>query len=147
MVKYSAIHTTTNFIIMFSRGLKDLKRKARAYYKSIKPIYCPYFSERVVFNSKGFKHLIYEDKGHQRTRSEQYLRLSLFPKGVRMLLIATVVQEYEERLVCNKIHKFWGFIGIIEGHKIKVVVRQIGDGKKHFYSIFPKWITRKSVEE
>lgn len=42
--------------------------------------------------------------------------------------------------------QYWGFIGIINDRKIKVIVKQIGEGKKQFWSIIPNWTTRKSRE-
>ncbi|MDP4008140.1 MAG: hypothetical protein Q8P68_03020 [Candidatus Peregrinibacteria bacterium] len=127
--------------------LRRVRRLKKEYYDSIRCVFCPYFAEEVTFNSKGFMHLIYIGPRKERDRVEQYLRLKLLEKGVAMLKIATVVQEYEERILDKKIVRFWGFIGIIEGAKIKVIVRQEGAGKKHFYSIFPKWTTRNLIEK
>jgi len=44
----------------------------------------------------------------------------------------------------NKIVKYWGIIAIIDGQKIKVIIRKIGDnGFLHFWSIIPAWTTNK----
>ena len=40
--------------------------------------------------------------------------------------------------------KYWGIIAIIDGRKIKVILRKIGDnGQLHFWSIVPAWTTNK----
>jgi len=44
----------------------------------------------------------------------------------------------------SKVVKYWGIIAIIDGRKIKVIIRKIGDmGNLHFWSIVPSWITNK----
>ncbi len=65
--------------------------------------------------------------------------------------ISTTFQEYDESLIeiIKKKYKkriketssvcYWGFVSIIKGHRIKVIVRQIGNGRKHFYSVIPAW--------
>jgi hypothetical protein len=40
--------------------------------------------------------------------------------------------------------RYWGIIAIIDSRKIKVILRQIGDGgAMHFWSIVPAWTTNK----
>lgn len=40
--------------------------------------------------------------------------------------------------------RYWGIIAIIEGRKIKVIIRKIGEeGSLHFWSIVPAWVTNK----
>jgi len=42
--------------------------------------------------------------------------------------------------------KLFGFIAILKNRKTKVIVRQVGAGNLHFWSIIPNWKTRKSKE-
>lgn len=35
--------------------------------------------------------------------------------------------------------KYWGFVAIIDDYRIKVIVRQVGRGGKHFWSVIPAW--------
>jgi len=40
--------------------------------------------------------------------------------------------------------RYWGIIAIIEGRKIKVIIRKIGDnGALHFWSVVPAWTTNR----
>jgi hypothetical protein len=84
------------------------------------------------------------------------MRFKLISKAKKLLEISTTYQEFEEtiqefsikshkkRIQKSKSVKYWGIIAIIDGYKIKVVVRKIGeDGKLHFWSIVPDWVTNK----
>lgn len=141
----------------------QLKNQVRTFYDSLGKVYCPYFSEEVYFSSDGFRHLLYKGSlyGHfkLRKKSQRMLRLKLFKLAPRLLRITTTVQEYhqekqfvlvtynqrEENIL--KSIQYWGFIAIISDQKVKVVVKQIGEGQKQFWSIIPNWITRKSYEQ
>ena len=35
--------------------------------------------------------------------------------------------------------KYWDFEAVVDDRRIKVIVRQIGNGKKHFWSVIPAW--------
>lgn len=75
---------------------------------------------------------------------------------MKLIELSTTHQEYEETLKefeiksfkkkvrKSKSVKYWGIIAIIEEHKIKVILRRIGDnGQLHFWSIVPAWTTNK----
>jgi len=34
--------------------------------------------------------------------------------------------------------RYWVFIAIMNGKTIKTIIRQVGAGKKHFWSVMPK---------
>ncbi|MDZ4286079.1 MAG: hypothetical protein U1A23_04065, partial [Candidatus Sungbacteria bacterium] len=92
----------------------------------------------------------------ERERSSQVLRFKLLPLAVKLVGLSTTYQEFEEtikefdiqshkkRIRQSKPVRYWGIIAIIEGRKIKVIVRKIGDnGTMHFWSIVPAWTTNK----
>ncbi|MDD4990098.1 MAG: hypothetical protein PHW31_02200 [Candidatus Pacebacteria bacterium] len=68
--------------------------------------------------------------------------------------IATTYQEYDETIadIRKKKHKriinqsvivkCWGLVAIIRNFRVKVIIRQAGNGQKHFWSVIPAW--RKS---
>lgn len=126
--------------------LKELKEKSKKYYKTIGKIHCPYFDEEIYFTNSGFHHLFYKGgrKKVLRQGSELKLRLKLLHLAPKLISITTTLQEFEERK--NKT-KFWGFIAILGGVKVKVIVCQVPGGKKHFLSIFPNWITRRKSDK
>jgi len=48
--------------------------------------------------------------------------------------------QEESHYVKDKItYKFWCFEAVVENRRIKVIVRQVGNGKKHFWSVIPAW--------
>jgi len=36
-------------------------------------------------------------------------------------------------------YQFWTFEAVIDNRRIKVIIRQVGNGKKHFWSVIPTW--------
>ena len=39
----------------------------------------------------------------------------------------------------GKICYYWAFEAVVDKRRIKVIVRQVGKGKKHFWSVIPAW--------
>jgi len=86
------------------------------------------------------------------------MRYKLLPMAIEVLRNSKTLQEYETQITFievkqNKKRKnilkeiqFFGFIAIIKEWKLKVIVRQVGEGKKHFWSIIPNWKTRRTKE-
>src|SRR3989338_404505 len=135
---------------------EKLKEDARNFYYAIGAVFCPAFSQKVYFPAEGFNHIIFKGARHERERSSQILRFKLFPLALKLWQVATIYQEFEESLkefevksFKKKIRKticvrYWGIIAIIDGRKIKVIIRKIGDnGTMHFWSIVPSWTTNK----
>lgn len=135
---------------------EKLKEDARNFYNAIGAVFCPVFSQKVYFTAEGFNHIIFKGARRERERPSQILRFKLLPLALKLLRVATIYQEFEESLkefevrsFKRKIRKticvrYWGIIAIIDGRKIKVIVRKIGDnGMMHFWSIVPSWTTNK----
>ena len=141
--------------------LREVKEKVKIYYDSLKEIYCPYLKCKVKFASEGFHHIFYKNAGKtkERDKKSQYLRLKLFKLAPKLIKDSKTLQEYfcSKEFVLVKYNKrkekimkdvkYWGFIGIIDEKKIKVIIKQTGEGEKKFWSIIPNWTTRKSHEE
>ncbi|MFA6918226.1 MAG: hypothetical protein WC285_05380 [Candidatus Gracilibacteria bacterium] len=141
-------------------SLAALKAETKLYYNSLKGIYSPYFGEVVRFTSEGFHHICYKNASDpkERDKNSQYMRLKLFRLAPKLLRDSKTVQEYfcDKQFVTVKHNKrkekvlkeikYWGFVGIIDDRRIKVVVRQQGDGEKKFLSIIPNWGTRNFGE-
>ena len=98
--------------------------------------------------------MIYKGNRTERTKQDQITKLKLLGRAVELVRIATTHQEYEEsikefsvkkfkqKVRESKIVKYWGLIAIMNGWKIKVIIRQIGDnGQRHFWSVIPNWVT------
>lgn len=83
------------------------------------------------------------------------MRLKMLPRAITLIGLSTTIQEYEEiskvisvkrkkkRVQESKQIQYWGLIAIIENRKIKVILRKIGNGQLHFWSVIPAWTTNK----
>lgn len=128
-------------------GYQKSKTQARAIYSKIGRVQSPALNrEYVAFTSEGFSHLI--RKGRiPRPRNEQKRRFALIPyaekiiknpKAVilyRMTEVKYYADRYGEKVLITSIAHFWTFVDKINGGTIKVVIRQLNQGKKHFFSI------------
>lgn len=141
-----------------TESLEQLRQKARVAYKKIGSVKCPYFKEEIMFNSEGFNHIRYRAARRERHLDVQKMRYTLLKFAQIIIGKSQTLQEHNmikqfvetemnkrKESVLKEVH-FYGFIAIIDGWKVKVIVRQIGNGKKHFWSIIPNWRTRKSKE-
>ncbi|MFZ2310032.1 MAG: hypothetical protein WAW11_00620 [Patescibacteria group bacterium] len=136
---------------------QDLKENAQKIYNNINKVFSPIFDETVVFKAEGFNHIVFRNPRLERERSSQILRFRLIKLAEKLVGLSTTYQEFEEnikefivkknkkRVKRNQIVKYWGIIAIIDGQKIKVIIRKIGDnGFLHFWSIIPAWTTNKN---
>jgi hypothetical protein len=123
------------------------------YYHTVGRLFCPAFHADVFFTSEGFNHLVYKSGRIERLKESQMMKFRLLPRAVDLVKLTTTYQEYDEhlqefevkrfkkRVRESKLVRYWGLIAIIRDFKIKVIVRQVGDGHKHFWSIIPNWTT------
>ena len=52
------------------------------------------------------------------------------------------VEKYGKTKTQNVLVRSWGLVAIINRFRLKVVIRQVGNGKKEFFSVIPAWLTR-----
>ncbi|MDR3643331.1 MAG: hypothetical protein P4L74_06950 [Candidatus Doudnabacteria bacterium] len=130
---------------------EKIRQEAEVAYKLIVKVKCPYFNDFVHFNSEGFEHLLFKKWNVTRPREDQYMRLRLLPLAVKVLTLSHTMQEYKEAQVfvrrksnsvwkqAMKPVKYYAFSAIINNALIKVIVRQVDNGQRNFYSLIPKW--------
>jgi len=134
---------------LLSRHKKELQ-KARDFYDSIDNLDCPYFSVPITFNAKGFHHLQFS-AGSERSKLSQINKFNLIPKAKEIIISSGTLQQYRKQLGAvgkkkgrsghrdTKIMQYWGFEGILgvdrEMVRVKVIVRQVGEGGPHFWSV------------
>ncbi len=133
-----------------------IREDAEAFYRTLPDHNCPALNSSVSFSSHGFNHLIYRKGRTERDRSSQIMRFKLLSKAHELIAITTTIQEYEdtlkefrvkkhkEKVSITKQVKYWGLIAIIGDRKIKVILRRIGNGNLHFWSVIPAWVTSKT---
>jgi len=129
---------------------QEKREKARNIYDARRIIRSPFFDDDIVLNSDGFHHLRYSAR-RERSKEEQVLKFTLLPLGLQILKTATTLQEYRKLLspvgnksqrdgaVVMKLVEWWGFVAIFvkQEIKVRVIVRKVGDGNLHFWSIMP----------
>jgi len=122
-------------------NVQEVIRKYRNLYLGIKPTYCKALDDKVYFNIRGFKHLIFKRK-HRRDNETIYKRLVLIP------LIVPVIRNCDEPIEIRKKpeilggKKIWVEYTAIEAKvgkndaRVRVVIKKIGTkGKNYFQSI------------
>ncbi len=135
---------------------EKLKADAERYYSSVGRVFSPALNQEIQFSAEGFNHIIFKGSRSERERPSQMLRFKLLSLAVKLIKLSTTHQEFEETLKEFEVMSFkqktrkikpvryWGVIAIIEGRKIKVILRKVGDnGGIHFWSIVPAWVTNK----
>jgi hypothetical protein len=141
------------------KRFEQLKEQVKQLYSSLGEIRCPYFDENVHFSAEGFYHILYKGSANPKKRDpkSQIMRLKLFKLAPKLLGLTKTLQDYyvEKQFIQVKLNKrkvkilkevcYWGFIAIIDERRIKVVVKQVGDGNKKFWSIIPNWGSKKNA--
>lgn len=135
---------------------QELRTKAKELYDSFEKVRCPALGNELVhFTAEGFNHLLYKPKKKPRDKRVQIMKFELLRKTKLLLETTTTFQEYEETFQYVKVKrhkktrhenvavKSWGFVAIIDGFRLKVVVRKFGNSKYEFYSVIPAWVTRQ----
>lgn len=135
----------------------EVKSKAESFYKTIGSVYCPYFKEKINFNAKGLDHIKMKSWNRARTQVDQFMRLKLIFLAPKLIKNSHTLQDYlmSQTFERKKINSRWekilttveyfGFIAIVKGVRIKIIVKQIFGGEKYFWSIIPFWrMSKKS---
>ncbi len=83
------------------------------------------------------------------------MKFELLDKAKFIIETSTTFQEYDEgfeyrtvekygkRVQENAVVRCWGLIAVVKKFRAKVVIRQVGNGKKEFYSVIPAWFLRQ----
>lgn len=129
----------------------ELKKRSEEFYQNLTPIICPALGETVHFTSDGFHHLRFDGTRAERSKAEQLIKLRFLRKAIDVIRKTTTIQEYRKEVIpigkCGKDGfrktaevKYWAFVAIVsDGCKIKVILRRVGDGQFHFWSVMAFW--------
>jgi hypothetical protein len=113
------------------------RRRAEKFYKTLMSVQSSHFNGAwVIFNNVGFKHLI--RKARVRSQKEQIKRFKLLTYVPE--IITDPSANISHRIDTTSRHKvqYWSFYKEKDGKEITVIVRQVGNGVKHFYSVMSK---------
>lgn len=119
---------------MSKNQYKRMKNKTILLYKEINFVICAApGNEKVYFDSSGFRHMVYKGKD-LRPIPDQMRRFKLFPHAPCVIKEAVKIES------CSDFSdvRFWSLHKTIGEITVATVIRQIGNGKKHFFSVMPK---------
>ena len=134
---------------MENENYENAKKKAREIYNKILRVESPKLDEPITFNKIGFRHLIRKG-GKRRTKADQIRRFALLVHAKEIIKdpeteITSTEREIEHpafrhgsKIRVKTQTRFWSFRKITNNKSITVVVRQLGRGTKHFFSIYDK---------
>jgi hypothetical protein len=83
------------------------------------------------------------------------MRFKLIPYVRELVEKSHTYQDYDDiyRSVEIKINKrrefqsrkisYWGLLAVIHNRRLKVIIKKVGNGKAIFWSVIPKWKTKK----
>ena len=132
-------------------NFEEIRIKSEEFYKTIGEVYCPYFKEKIAFNSQGLQHLKFKQREVARLDQDQYMRFKLLHLAPRILKESHTLQgkfqtnKFERIRMHNrtdtilKLVNYFEFIALINRDRVKIIVKQIDNGKKFFWSIIPFW--------
>ena len=136
-----------------------VKNEAEKFYKTINDIYCPYFKEKIAFNTKGLKHLKFKSNRQARPGKDQYSRLKLIHLAPEVLRQSHTLQGIWQirRFEVEKTNSRWEhvmkeviyyeFIAVIDAIRLKLIIKQVIGGEKHFWSVIPFWGIDKATSK
>jgi hypothetical protein len=117
---------------------KKLLEERRTWFKNIGKVFCPILKEYIIFNSRGFNHLVYPN-GKWRPKKEQMYKLGLLPLIIPVIKNSTKISQYEKCFVkdLGKEAEFWALIETVGKQKTltKVILRRVGTGNITFLSV------------
>ena len=130
---------------------EQVKIAAEQLYNTIGEVYCPYFKEKVHFNSLGLEHLKFKRRGKTRLIQDQYMRFKLLHLVPDILKNSGTVQGIWETkgFERTRIHSrtenilklvtYFEFIAVVGKYRLRVILKQVGEENTYFWSIIPYW--------
>ncbi len=136
---------------------EETKNTGEVFYRSIGKVYCPYLKCDVSFNTQGLEHLKFKKREKARAISDQYMRFKLINLAPEILRSSHTLQGFLETKGFEKIRmqgrtdivlkpvSYYEFIAVIKRNRIRVVIKQIDNGEKFFWSLIPFWRMKGST--
>jgi hypothetical protein len=130
---------------------KDVRWRAEAQYGVIGSVRCPYFQTTVIFSSEGFRHLLFKSWNRGRDRRDQFMRLKQIARAPEILRLSRTVQGIFQTNEWKRQHRhghwekllvavtYYEFIAVLAERRFKVIVKQLPNGERIFWSLIPFW--------
>lgn len=138
---------------------KKIKECGERFYKSFNEVHCPYFKEKVSFSSQGLEHLRFKSRERVRPDKDQFMRMKLIHLAPEVLKNTHTVQgiletkKFEKVRINNRtdtilqLVTYYEFIAVIKRNRVKIIIKQLENGKKFFWSIIPFWRMNKETKK
>ncbi|MDO8443598.1 MAG: hypothetical protein Q7S78_01245 [Candidatus Azambacteria bacterium] len=133
------------------QDFERVRNDAETFYATVVKVRCPYFGEEIAFNAKGLRHLKFKSDRQARSHNDQYSRLKLISYAPEVLKLSRTLQGIWSKK-CFEVQKtnnrwehilkdvtFYEFIAVLDNVRIKIIVKEVIGGEKHFWSIIPNW--------
>jgi hypothetical protein len=114
---------------------RETKRKAGSFYFKMGHISSPASGGKVVFNNIGFRHLIWKG-GKHRPKGEQKRRFALLPYVEKIISNPGASVFYRSKQYGYSHLKFGIFKEEVNRSIVTVVIRRVGNGQWHFFSVY-----------
>ena len=125
---------------------RSLTASTRATYNSIGIVHCPALKADIVFNARGFHHLLYEPDGTARTVRERVYKLSLLPLVTSVVRSAVSIAQERNVMVRDgrtkkaqkksaKMYALVARVGKEDPIDVRVIILRIGNGNHMFWSV------------
>lgn len=136
---------------MQTNDFEMVKETGETLYKSLTHVYCPYFKSPVIFNAAGLTHLKFKRHNKARLEQDQYMRFKLLYLAPLILSSSHTLQgmleikKFERIRMHNrtetvlKLVTYYEFIALIKRDRVKIIIKQIENGERFFWSIIPFW--------
>jgi hypothetical protein len=116
-------------------GYQNAKREARECYFKIGRVWCPALNDYITFNAVGFRHLV-RKRGILRSTDEQLRRFSLILLAKDIIENPSAAIFHDKSIINIRAANFWTLSMRHEDGIIKVIIRQLDGGAKHFFSVY-----------
>lgn len=115
---------------------KKLLEETKNYYKSLKRIRCKHIEgEFIIFGNSGFTYLLIKGR-KARSIDEQFRKLFLV-RYIRQVVDSDKVKR-EVRIIESREYGQIEYLALsteVDGRFVKIVLRKLGSGNYHFWSI------------
>ena len=128
-----------------------LRTETEVAYKKIGSVRCPYLDCAVTFNAKGLDRIKLKEWNKARNRDDQFIRLKLIHLAPEVLKKSHLAQGIEEGKKFERVKTnsrwesklmhvtYYEFIAILQGCRVRIIVKKINSSPPYFWSIIPYW--------
>jgi hypothetical protein len=104
---------------------------------------------------RGLEHLKFKRRGITRSEQDQYTRFKLLDLAPQILKLSRTLQGYQETKGFERVRihgrtenrlvrvRYYEFIAILKEVRLKVIIKQIDNGERFFWSLIPFWRAKK----